>query len=135
MGRIVMTGIAGRFFASAIIYIILGMTLGLVMGMTQDHAQMPTHAHILVIGWVTFAIYGFFYHTFPNAAVKRLANAHFWLAEISLVVLLIGLLMIFGGRPETGDPLAAAGSVGVLISTILFAVIAWPVVRSSSPSP
>jgi hypothetical protein len=38
--------------------------------------------------------------------------------------------MIFGGRPETGDHFAAAGSVGVLISTILFAVIAWPVVRS-----
>ncbi|AGK58459.1 hypothetical protein HYPDE_33933 [Hyphomicrobium denitrificans 1NES1] len=125
-----MTGIAGRFFTSAIIYIILGMTLGLVMGMTKDHTQMPTHAHILVIGWVTFAIYGFFYHTFPDTAASRLANVHFWLAEISLVVLLAGLLMIFGGRAETGDPFAAIGSFGVLVSTILFAVIAWPVVRS-----
>jgi cbb3-type cytochrome oxidase subunit 1 len=125
-----MTGVASRFFASAIVYIILGMALGLVMGITQDHAQMPTHAHILVVGWVTFAIYGFFYHTFPEAARNRLANVHFWLAEISLVVLLIGLALIFGGRPETGDPFAAIGSIGVLASTVLFAVIAWPIVRS-----
>lgn len=125
-----MTGIASRFFVTAIIYAILGMTLGLVMGMTQDHSQMPTHAHFLVIGWVTFAIYGLFYHAFPSAAANRLGPVHFWLAEISLAVLLIGLFMIFGGRPEAGEPFAALGSVGVLASVILFAVIAWPIVRS-----
>jgi hypothetical protein len=124
-----MTGIASRFFASAIIYAILGMTLGLVMGMTHNHSQMPTHAHILVIGWVTFAIYGFFYHTFPNRSESGLARTHFWLAEISLIVLLIGLLMIFGGRPDAGEPFAAVGSIGVLASAILFGVIAWPTVR------
>jgi cbb3-type cytochrome oxidase subunit 1 len=126
-----MTGIAGRFFATAIIYAVLGMTLGLVMGMTQDHSQMPTHAHIMLLGWVSFAIFGFFYHTFPSTAASSLANVHFWLAEIGLVVLLIGLFMIFGGRPETGEPFAAIGSIGVLVSTVLFGIIAWPVVRAS----
>jgi heme/copper-type cytochrome/quinol oxidase subunit 1 len=125
-----MTGIASRFFASAIIYAVLGMTLGLVMGMTQDHSQMPTHAHILVIGWVSFAIYGFFYHTFPDTAANRLASVHFWLAEIGLLVLLVGLFLIFGGRPETGEPFAAIGAIGVLVSTIIFGIIAWPVVRA-----
>lgn len=125
-----MTGNAGRFFASAIIYAVLGMTLGLFMGMTQDHSQMPTHAHFVLIGWVTFAIYGFFYHAFPNAAANRLANAHFWLAEISLIVLLAGLFAIFGGKPDLGEPFAAAGSIGILLSVILFAYIAWPIVRS-----
>jgi hypothetical protein len=125
-----MTGNAGRFFASAIIYAVLGMTLGLFMGMTQDHSQMPTHAHFLLIGWVTFALYGFFYHAFPSASVNRLATAHFWLAEISLVVLLAGLFAIFGGRPELGEPLAGIGSIGVLLSVVLFAFIAWPIVRS-----
>src|SRR6185312_1381371 len=105
-----MTGNAGRFFASALIYAVLGMTLGLFMGMTQDHSQMPTHAHFVLIGWVTFAIYGFFYHAFPSAAANRLADAHFWLAEISLVVLLAGLFAIFGGRPELGEPLAGVGA-------------------------
>lgn len=123
-----MTGLASRFFGSALIFAILGMSLGLAMGMTQDHAQMPTHAHILVIGWVSFAIFGFFYHLFPEAAATKLAATHFWLAEASLVVLVFGLFQIFSGNPS-GDPFAAAGSIGLLTSTILFAVIAWPVLR------
>lgn len=125
-----MTGIAGRFFATALLYAVLGMALGLVMGITQNHAQMPTHAHTLLIGWVSFALYGFFYHLFPAAASTRLASAHFWLAEVSIIVLLAGLFQIFGGHPETGEPFAATGSIGLLASTIVFAILAWPVVRA-----
>lgn len=124
-----MTGLASRFFASALIYAVLGMALGLVMGMTEDHAQMPTHAHILVVGWVSFALFGFFYHLFPAAASNRLAAVHFWLAEASLLILLAGLVQIFAGRAEAGTPFAAAGSIGLLSSMILFAIIAWPSVR------
>jgi cbb3-type cytochrome oxidase subunit 1 len=123
-----MTGLASRFFGSAMIYAVLGMSLGLVMGMTHDHTQMPTHAHILVVGWVSFAIFGFFYHLFPAAAASRLASVHFWLAEASIIVLIVGLFLIFSGIPA-GDPLAAVGSIGLLASTILFAIIAWPSVR------
>ena len=37
------------------------MLLGLDMAMRHDHGQLPTHAHIMVIGWVSFAIFGLFY--------------------------------------------------------------------------
>jgi cbb3-type cytochrome oxidase subunit 1 len=123
-----MTGLAARFFGSAIAYAVLGMALGLIMGIAKDHAQMPTHAHLLVIGWVSFALFGFFYHLFPAAAASRLAAAHFWLAQVSFVVLIIGLFLIFGGQ-DNADPVAAVSSIGLLLSTILFAVIAWPIVR------
>jgi hypothetical protein len=125
-----MTGLAGRFFASAIIYSVLGMTLGLVMGMTQDHAQMPTHAHLMLIGWVSFAIYAFFYHTFPSAALSPLAPVHFWLAQASFLTLIAGLFLIFGGRPGA-DPVAAIGSIGFLASMVLFGIIAWPTVSGN----
>ena len=92
-----MTGLAARFFGSAVIYAVLGMTLGLVMGMTHDHSQMATHAHLLVIGGVSFAIYGFFYHLFPAAAASKLAAAHFWLAQAGLVTLITGLFLMFAG--------------------------------------
>lgn len=123
-----MTGLAGRFFGSALVYAVLGMTLGLFMGITKDHAQMPTHAHILLIGWVSFALFGFFYHLFPACASNWLAQVHFWLAQVSLLVLLAGLFQIFAGR-ETGEPFAAVGSIGLLASAVLFAIIAWPTLR------
>ncbi len=125
-----MTGLSARFFGSALVYAILGMVLGLHMGMSHDHAQMPTHAHIMLVGWVSFALVGFFYHLFPYAAEGWLARIHFWLAEASFIVLTAGLFLIFGGSTDA-DPVAGVGSVGLLVSMILFAVIAWPTVSGS----
>jgi cbb3-type cytochrome oxidase subunit 1 len=122
-----MSGLAARFFGSAVVYAVLGMLLGLVMGITKDHSQMPTHAHILVIGWVSFAIFGFFYHLFPQAAANRLAPAHFWLAQVSFVLLIVALFLLLSGNTAI-DPIAAVGSTGYLMSMILFAAIAVPVV-------
>ena len=126
-----MTQLASRFFGSAIIYAVLGMTLGLVMGMTQDHSQMPTHAHLMLLGWVSFAIFGAFYQMFPAAAANRLAQVHFWLVQASLIVMLVGLFLIFSGQ-RSADPIAAIGSIGMLASMFLFGVIAWPVVKRAS---
>lgn len=126
-----MTGLAARFFATALFYAVAGMSLGLVMGMTQDHSQMPTHAHILVVGWVSFALFAFFYHLFPAAAARPLAILHFWLAEASLVVIIVGLFLLFSGHTDA-DPIAAIGSIGLLASTLIFAIVALPEVRRRS---
>jgi heme/copper-type cytochrome/quinol oxidase subunit 1 len=122
-----MSGLSARFFGSALVYAILGMGLGLHMGMSHDHTQMPTHAHIMLVGWVSFAIFGFFYHLFPSAAEGWLAKVHFWLAEASFLILTTGLFLIFGGS-ASADPIAGVGSIGLLASMILFAIIAWPTV-------
>jgi cbb3-type cytochrome oxidase subunit 1 len=122
-----MTGLGARFFGSAIIYAALGMSLGLIMGMSHDHSQMPTHAHLLVVGWASFAIFGLFYHLFPSAAEHQLAVAHFWLAQISFISLITGLFLLFSGQPSA-EPVAALSSVGLLASMVLFGVIAYPIV-------
>ena len=41
-----------RFWS--LIYGLAGLLLGLDMGIRHDHAELPTHAHIMVVGWVTF---------------------------------------------------------------------------------
>jgi cbb3-type cytochrome oxidase subunit 1 len=129
-GSNTMTGLASRFFGSAIVYALLGMTLGLIMGMTGDHSQMPTHAHLMLLGWVSFALFGVVYHLFPSAAANRLAPVQCWVAEISLIVLIVGLFLLFSGQ-SSADPVAAIGATGLLASMILFAIIAWPVVRGA----
>lgn len=122
-----MKGRAAHFFTSAIVYAIVGMLLGLFMGLTQDHSQRPTHAHLILIGWVTFALIGFFYHLFPTAGASRLATVHFWLAQTSFVALIIGLLLLFSGHPEA-DPIAGVSSMGLLASMLLFGAISLPVI-------
>lgn len=126
-----MHGLAARFFGSAILYAILGMTLGLYMGMSRDHTQMPTHAHILVVGWVSFALFAFYYHQFPQAAVGLLAKVHFWLAQLSLLALIVGLYLLFSGYAQA-DAVAGISSIGLLVSMVLFGAIALPTLRGAN---
>jgi len=126
-----MKGLSARFFGSALVYAILGMVLGNVMGASGDHSQFPTHAHLMLIGWVSFAIFGFFYHLFAERAATLLARVHFWLAQATYIVLVIALYLIFSGQPDVGEPIAAAASIGYLLSMVLFALIALPVVRGA----
>jgi len=126
-----MKGLSAWFFGSALVYAILGMALGNVMGASGDHSQMPTHAHLMLIGWVSFAIFGFFYHLFAARAETLLARVHFWLAQATSIVLIVALYLIFSGRPEIGEPVAGMASIGYLLSMVLFALVALPVVRGA----
>ena len=124
-----MRGVSAWFFGTAVVYGALGVLLGTIMGATEDHSQLVTHAHMLLIGWVSFAIFGFFYHLFPGRASSVLARVHFGLAQISYLVLIAALFLIFSGNPGVGAPIAGVASVAYLLSFVLFAVIAMPVVR------
>ena len=126
-----MKGLSAWFFGSAVVYAILGMLLGNVMGASGDHSQMPTHAHLMLVGWVSFAIFGLFYHLFAERAATLLARGHFWLAQASYIVLVIALYLIYSGQPDVGEPIAGVASIGLLLSMLLFALIALPVVRGA----
>ena len=122
-----MQGVARNFFTLAIIYALCGMALGLHMSISQDHSQMPTHAHIMAAGWLMSAVFAFFYHQFPIARASRLAVVHFWLTAISGIALLVGLFFLLAGNAAI-EPLVAASSMGFYAAMFLFAVIALPVV-------
>ena len=121
---------ARRFFGAALLFGILGFIFGLHMAMSHDHSQMPTHAHIMVIGWVSFAIFGFFYQLFGDRVSKGLSEVHFWLALVSLIGLVIGLTLIYSGSVEY-EPIAAISSIAYAVSFLIFAVVAMPVLRSN----
>ena len=128
-----MNGIARHFFTLAIVYALAGMALGLQMSITQDHGEMPTHAHVMVAGWLMSAVFAFFYHLVPAARASRLAPAHFWLCAVSGIGLTGGLYLLLAGH-EAVEPLLAASSLGFYAAMILFAVIALPAVwRVESP--
>ena len=128
-----MRGIAKAFIASAVVYGLLGMLLGLDMAIRHDHAELPTHAHIMVVGWLSFAVFGFFYHFFGNAVPRLVASLHFWLAQASLAVLVVGLWLFYSGRTEF-EPLAAVGAIAYAASFAVFAAGAFLALRAPSTS-
>ncbi|HUQ37689.1 MAG TPA: hypothetical protein VM144_15060 [Aestuariivirga sp.] len=125
-----MQGVARNFFILGIVMAIAGLMLGLKMAITQDHGQMPVHAHIMVAGWLMSAVFGFFYHLFPVARQNKLATIHFWMHAVGIVVLTVSLYFVLAGNPGV-EPVTATASILFFLGVLLFAWIAIPVVNKS----
>lgn len=117
--------LATHFIRWSVIYAILGMVLGIHMAASHDHAQMPTHAHLMLLGWVGMTIYAFVYKNWPSAGEGRLPAIHRIMAHVLLITLTSALFLIYSGNVETGEPIASIASIATLANTILFAVIVW----------
>jgi hypothetical protein len=109
-----------RFLKIAVIYLVLGAGLGLTMGILQNFALVPVHAHILLLGWASLALAGLVYHLYPAAGETRLARLHFWLHNIALPIFMVGLGFVVTGN-ERIVPVVVVGAIGVLLGLILFA--------------
>ncbi len=90
-----------RFFRAAVIYALVGMAGGIYMAASHDHSLTPAHAHWLLLGWVSMFLYGVFYRLFPTAS-RTLAAWHWWIANIGLIVMVAGIVIIYSGAPERG---------------------------------
>jgi hypothetical protein len=120
-----MTGAARNFFILALVYAICGMLLGLYMGLSQDHSQMPVHAHAMVLGWLMSGFFAFFYHFFPDIGRSQLAMVHFWLTAVSGIVILVSLFLVLSGNIAL-EPVTGISSMAFFACFLLFIWIARP---------
>lgn len=125
-----MKGAARQFFILALCYAVAGMVLGIYMAASHDHTEMPTHAHVMVAGWLMSSVFAFFYHLFPEIGARPLARAHFWIQAVSGVVLVVSLFFVLQGN-EGLEPITALASVGFLLGTLLFVWNAMPVLKAA----
>ncbi|BCP55045.1 hypothetical protein K32_36620 [Kaistia sp. 32K] len=116
-----MPKISQWFIGTAVIYVIVGMIGGIIMGAQQDFSLAPAHAHLNLIGWVSLALMGFYYNANPAKAASRLATIQFWVSTIGLWIMIPGLVLTLRGAPS-GEPIVIAGSIITLLGMVLFAV-------------
>ena len=112
------------FLRIAVIYALMAMVLGIVMGISQDHTQMPTHAHLNLVGWVSMAIYALVYRQYPQAAQSRLALPHFWVANIGAVLLTVGVYTQMACMPSLAF-IVISGSFVTILGMLIFAGIVY----------
>lgn len=115
-----MPRISQWFIKSAVIYVILGMLMGITMGIKQDFTLAPAHAHLNLIGWVSLALMGFYYNAHPAKAESRLALIQFWVSTVGVWVMIPGLILTLQLVP-VGEPLVIVGSLITLAGMVLFA--------------
>ncbi len=78
-----------KFAWASLIYLLVGSTMGVVLLLVPLNI-VPSHAHVLLIGFVSMMIFGVGYHLLPVFAGTdlhslRLAELQFWLQNIGLV--------------------------------------------------
>jgi hypothetical protein len=105
----------------AVVYFVVGVGLGLAMGISGDHDQFPTHAHINLLGWVSLALIGLIYRQFPDIANNKLARVQFWLHNLALPITMLALVGVLRGNTAL-DPVVGVGSLVIGVSVLLFAV-------------
>jgi hypothetical protein len=113
-------------FLAAVLAAVAGMLWGLRMAISDNHAAMPAHAHLNLLGWVSLFLFGLYYRLYPSLDTARVAFVQVWVWIVGSVVMAIGVGLVSTGT-TSAEPIAAAGSLIVLFGMLLFG---WIVVRA-----
>lgn len=114
-----MPNAAFLFITIAIVYAVIGMVVGIMMGVTEDFNYGDLHAHINLVGWASMAVFGLVYRSYPEMAKSPLTRVHFWVANVGVVTFLAGIYIVL----TTLNPvLAIIGSLLVLASMFIFLI-------------
>jgi hypothetical protein len=119
---------SNTFLRLAVLFALVGVSLGYWMGVTHQFLLSPVHAHLNLLGWVSMFLYGLFYRAMPDAAGGWLPKVHLGLAVIGLTVMMIGLTFMLTAVPGLQPfvpPMMMAGPTMVLLGMFAFAVIVF----------
>jgi hypothetical protein len=112
---------------SAVI-LLAGMVAGIVMGIREDFALAPAHAHLNLVGGVLLFLFGLYYRLVPAAGTSTLAKAQGWLHIIRAILFPVGVgIVILKGAAFIAAPIA--GSLIVVAAMALFTVIVFKTSR------
>jgi hypothetical protein len=107
-----------------VLILLAGMLAGIVMGITQDFALAPAHAHLNLVGGVLLFLFGLYYRLVPAAGTSMLAKIQGWLHIVGAIVFPIGVaVVILKGEALVALPIA--GSLIVLAAMAMFALIVF----------
>jgi hypothetical protein len=112
-----------------VVILLIGMLAGIDMGIRQDFALAPAHAHLNLVGGVLLFVFGLYYRLVPAAGASRLAKIQGWLHIVGGIAFPVGVAtVILKGDAFVVFPIV--GSLIVVVATALFAVIVFQTTRS-----
>jgi hypothetical protein len=112
------------FIYTALAYLLIGTGVGAYMAIVPGgRALEPVHAHLNLVGFVMFSIFGIGYHILPRFRGRALYSEglgwlQFWVANIGLVGFL--LLTVANTYWGVGSGLRGALAAVLALSFLLF---------------
>ena len=101
-----------RLIKISVVYLVISTVLAMYMSITDIMDLSTVHSHISCLGWTMLALSGLFYHLFPELATMVLSKIYFWLVNIGLPIMILGVAIYV---------YESAGWVKVVISVRAFA--------------
>lgn len=128
------------FVRSAVVWLALGVTLGLAMVLHPPLLVYRTvHLHLNLLGFMSMMVFGVGYHIFPRFAgvplhSPRIAAFHLWVANIGLAVLTVGFTLRYSGVPHLSTALLGVGGALSATGAYCFAYLVWRTLGAAPPA-
>jgi len=113
-----MISIDRTYIAIGLLWAVGGMLLGLWMGIAADNSLKVVHVAMMVVGFVTLAIYGVLYRLWPALGASPLARIQFWLAIGGSAGIVVGSYFF---ATSGSVPLVATASIVFIVGAALMA--------------
>jgi hypothetical protein len=121
-------------FKLAVVFVVVGIFMGIGMAASQDHSIMPAHAHLNLLGWVSLFLFGIYYERRPALDASRLALLQVGLWTVGTVVLVAAVAAIHLGY-SAAEPVAGISSFVVLAAMLMFGYMVFRPAASIAPGP
>lgn len=120
-----MKNIARLWVLTGLVFLMIGMGLGLKMSITQDYGMHGLHAHLNLLGFVVMTLFGLCYHNWPKMQEGMLATVHYLLHTVTVAVALTLFYLILSNydlAPKLG-PYMGRFLMGAYAGVFLFAYL------------
>jgi hypothetical protein len=119
-----MPTVSKLYFKTAIVFLVIGIMMGLQMSISGNHNVIGAHAHTNLLGWVTMALFGTYFALVPEKAQLRLAKIQYGVYTTGVVVMTPSLYFMLMGNPAF-EPLVAVSSLVGFAGVLLFAFLVF----------
>ena len=123
-----------KYLVWALSYAVAGMSLGIFMAASHNHAQHITHAHILLVGFVVSLIYAVIHKLWLSENPPAIAKVQFIVHQSGALTMFTGLLLLYGNFvPEAKlDPVLAIASIAVFTAALLMLFMVIKMIRAKA---
>ena len=86
---------------ASVMILVVGMLWGIEMGIRQDFAMAPAHAHFNLVGGVLLFVFGLYYRMVPAAGDSAWQNGRAGCISLGAILFPAGVAIVIGkGEPS-----------------------------------
>jgi len=122
-----MKNIDRLFVLTGLVFLLVGMAIGMKMSATMNFTLHGLHAHLNLLGFVLMTLFGLCYRSWPKMQVGKLAMVHYFLHTISVAIALT-LLYFLLIHPDLGAKIGPVMNIflgGAYLGILLFAYLVF----------